>query len=414
MRDEVATARRAAKATQQRFAGGRGGEGDGSGVQLVRKNGLAGRTIHVRRPILLHFARRALRRRRREPVGTNQNGGMQATMFHGPGDVRWEEAPDPELRAPHQAIVQVIAGCVCGSDLWHYRGISRLGRVPRTIGHECIGEVVEVGTEVRRIRVGDRVVVPFCQGCGRCANCLAGVESACVEYHGTASGQAELTVASHADQSLAVVSNGDPALLPALLALSDVMATGWHAAVSAKVRPGSTVVVVGDGAVGLCGVLAASTLGAERIIAMSRHESRQQVARRFGATHLVAERGDDAAAAIAELTDGVGADAVLECVGTAESLTTAFAAARPGATVGVVGVPYGGGQFPAFRAFEKNIGLAGGVAPVQRYLPDLLARVEAGTLDAGPVFDRTLPMAEVAEAYRLMDEREAIKVMLLP
>lgn len=339
---------------------------------------------------------------------------MRATMFYGPRDVRWEEAPDPELRAPHQAIVQVLAGCVCGSDLWHYRGLNDPGRVPRTIGHECVGEVVEVGADVRRVRVGDRVVVPFDQACGRCAHCLAGVDSACVEYYGTRSGQAEFAVASHADYSLAVVTNDDPALLPALLSLSDVMATGWHAAVSAGVAPGSTTVVVGDGAVGLCGVLAAATLGAERIIALSRHAPRQALARRFGATHIIEARGAESETEIAALTDGVGADAVLECVGTAEALATAFTVARPGAAVGFVGVPHGDPTAAVRQAFLKNVRLAGGIAPVTRYLPDLLARVETGTLDPGPVFDRTLPMTAVAEAYRLMDEREAIKVMLLP
>lgn len=335
-------------------------------------------------------------------------------MFHGPGDIRWGEAPDPVIRLPHQVIVRVIAGCVCGSDLWHYRGVTPAGRVPRPIGHECVGEVVEVGAAVQRIRVGDRVVVPFTHACGVCPECRAGVDSACAERLDTRSGQAEFALASHADYSLGVITNPDPALLPALLALSDVMATGWHAAVSAKVRPGATVVVVGDGAVGLCGVLAASALGAERVIALSRHAPRQRVAREFGATHIIAGRGAEATAEIAELTSGVGADAVLECVGTADSMATAFAAARAGATVGFVGVPHEVSEFPIRRAFEKNIGLAGGIAPVTRYLPDLLARVESGSLNPGAVFDSVLPMWEAAEGYRQMDARESIKVMLLP
>jgi len=337
---------------------------------------------------------------------------MQATVIHGPGDIRWEEAPDPVIMAPHQVIVRVVAGCVCGSDLWHYRGEAPAGRLPRTIGHECVGEVVELGADVRRIRLGDVVVVPFDQACGHCANCRAGVDSACVEAAFTQSGQGEYALVAHADYSLAVVADATPERLPALLALSDVMPTGWHAAVSARVAPGATVAVVGDGAVGLCGVLAAATLGAERVIALSRHEPRQAIARAFGATDVVAARGDEATAAVAELTGGIGADAVLECVGTAESMATAFAVARPGATVGFVGVPHG--EFPIQRAFGRNIGLAGGVAPVTKYLPTLLEHVESGRIDPGLVFDAVLPMSDSAEAYRLMDERRAIKAMLLP
>ncbi|MDV3223473.1 zinc-binding dehydrogenase, partial [Intrasporangium sp.] len=247
-----------------------------------------------------------------------------------------------------------------------------------------------------------------------CPHCRAGVHSACDNLGFTTSGQAELTRVNEANGSL-VKTDGvpDDSLLPSLLALSDVMATGWHAAVAAGVRAGSTVVVVGDGAVGLCGVIAARELGAERIVAMSRHTDRQRLARDFGATDIVAERDDAAVEAVQELTGGVGADAVLECVGTNQAIGTAFRVARPGSRVGFVGVPHGV-ELPVRRMFQRNVGLAGGMAPVRRYLPDLLERVIAGRIDPGRVFDLTLPLEEVAEGYRAMDERRAIKVLLRP
>jgi threonine dehydrogenase-like Zn-dependent dehydrogenase len=240
------------------------------------------------------------------------------------------------------------------------------------------------------------------------------VQSACDNLGITSSGQGEYARVTQADGSL-VRTDGmpDASLVPSLLALTDVMATGWHAAVAAGVRPGGTAVVVGDGAVGLCGVLAAAQMGAERVVAMSRHEPRQQIARKFGATDIVAERGEEGAARIAELTGGTGADAVLECVGTDDAMRTAFDVARPGATVGFVGVPHGV-ELPIRRMFQKNIGLAGGMAPVRRYLPDLLDRVVSGAIEPGLVFDLTLPMSESAEGYRAMDERRAIKVLLQP
>ncbi len=312
-------------------------------------------------------------------------------------------------------MVRVVAGCVCGSDLWPYRGLNPAGP-PRTIGHECVGVVEEVGSAVTTVGVGDFVVVPFCHSDNTCPHCQVGAHSVCEHLGFTVSGQAEYARVTQADGSLVKV-NGDPtpADLPGLLALSDVMPTGWHAAMAARVRPGQdqTVVVVGDGAVGLCGVLAATTLGAARVIVMSRHASRQAVARQFGATDVVAERGDDAVAAIRELTGGVGADAVLECVGTGESMRSAIEFARPGATVGFVGVPHGV-ELDAERLFRRNVGLAGGMAPVRAYLPDLLHRFEEGSLDAGAVFDLTLPLDEAAEAYRAMDERRAIKALLTP
>jgi len=338
---------------------------------------------------------------------------MRATTIHAPRDVRLEAVTDPVIDEPTDAVVRVVAGCVCGSDLWPYRGENEIDP-GSTIGHECVGVVEEVGRDVRSFAPGDFVVVPFCHCDNTCAHCRAGMQSACERQGFTLSGQAEYARVTQADGSM-VKTDGmpDDDLVPALLTLSDVMATGWHAAVAAGVREGGTAVVVGDGAVGLCGVLAAAELGAERVVAMSRHEPRQVLARKFGATHVVAARGEAGEAEVAEITGGVGADAVLECVGTDQAMATAFAVARPGSTVGFVGVPHGV-QLPVRRMFQKNIGLAGGIAPVRRYLPDLLERVVSGAIDPGPVFDLTLPLDDVAEAYRAMDERRAVKVMLRP
>lgn len=338
---------------------------------------------------------------------------MRATTIHAPGDIRFEEVPDPTIEQPTDAIVKVVAGCICGSDLWPYRGANDV-TAGDTIGHECVGVVEEVGSEVRDFAPGDFVIVPFCHSDNTCAHCRAGVQSVCEHGGFTQSGQGEYARVTQADGSL-VKTDGmpDDAMLPSLLTLSDVLPTGWHAAVSADVRPGGTAVVIGDGAVGLCGVLAAAQLGAERVVAMSRHEPRQEIARAFGATDIVAERGKEGGARIADLTNGVGADAVLECVGTDESMKTAFAIARPGSTVGFVGVPHGV-ELPVRRMFQKNVGLAGGMAPVRRYLPDLLERVLSGAIDPGKVFDLTLPMAQSPEGYRAMDERRAIKVLLQP
>jgi threonine dehydrogenase-like Zn-dependent dehydrogenase len=340
-------------------------------------------------------------------------GRMRATTIHAPGDIRVSEVPRPTIQEPTDAVVQVVAGCICGSDLWPYRGANDIDS-GSTIGHECVGIVTEVGSEVRSFAEGDFVVVPFVHCDNTCAHCRNGAQSACVEQGWTESGQAEYSHVTHADGSL-VKTEGMPeeSLLPSLLSLSDVMATGWHAAVSARVREGGTAVVVGDGAVGLCGVIAARQLGAERIVAMSRHAPRQELARAFGATDVVAERGAEGQARIEELTGGIGADSVLECVGTDDAMQTAVAAARPGGQVGFVGVPHGV-ELPVRRMFRKNVGLAGGVAPVRRYLPELLDLVLAGTIDPGRVFDLTLPLDEVADGYRAMDERRAIKVMLRP
>jgi len=338
---------------------------------------------------------------------------MRATTIHGAGDIRVQEVPDPTLQAPTDAIVGVVAGCICGSDLWPYRGENAI-RAGATIGHECVGIVEEVGSDVSGVRTGDFVIVPFCHCDNTCPHCEAGMTSACTNVGMTTSGQAEYARVTQADGSL-VATEGipDDAMLPALLALSDVMPTGWHAAVAAGVREGGTAVVVGDGAVGLCGVLAAAVMGAETIVAMSRHEPRQHLARDFGATHVVAERGREGAAAVKEITGGVGADAVLECVGTNDAMGTALAVARPGGTVGFVGVPHGV-QVPVGKMFEKNVGLRGGMAPVRAYLPELLELVLSGRIDPGKVFDLTLPLEQAPEGYRAMDERRAIKVLIQP
>lgn len=338
---------------------------------------------------------------------------MRATTIHGPGDIRFEEVPDPVIKKPTDAIVRVTAGCICGSDLWPYRGENPI-RPGATIGHECVGVVEAVGAEVADVSVGDFVIVPFCHCDNTCPHCRYGAQSACVNLGMTASGQGELARVTQADGSLVTLpETPDASAYAGLLTLSDVMPTGWHAAVCAGVRPGSTAVVVGDGAVGLCGVLAAATMGAERVIVMSRHESRQKIATLFGATDIVAERGEEGIARILELTDGVGADAVLECVGTGDSMSTAIAITRPGGGVGFVGVPHGV-ELPVRKLFETNIRLQGGIAPVRRYLPDLLDRVLTGAIDPSPVFDLTLPMDQAAEGYRAMDERRAIKVLLQP
>lgn len=338
---------------------------------------------------------------------------MRVTTIHGPGDIRLEDRPAPEITAPTDAIVKVVASCICGSDLWPYRGENEV-TAGDPIGHEIVGVVEEVGADVKSFKPGEFVIVPFCHSDNNCPHCKAGMTSACQNIGFTDGGQGEYVRVNQAEGSLMKTDGTpDPELIPSLLALSDVMATGWHAAVAAGVRPGSTAVVVGDGAVGLCGVLAASQMGAERVIAMSRHEPRQQIATKFGATDIVAERGEEGEARILELTRGIGADAVLECVGTNDAMGTAFKIARPGSTVGFVGVPHGV-KLPVRRMFGKNVGLAGGMAPVRAYLPELFELVVSAKINPGLVFDTTLPLAEVAEGYKMMDERRAIKVLLQP
>ena len=305
---------------------------------------------------------------------------MRATTIHAPGDIRVSDVPDPRITAPTDAVIKVTAGCICGSDLWPYRGENDID-AGSTIGHECVGVVEEVGAEVTSFKPGDFVIVPFCHSDNTCAHCRAGIQSACTNQGWTVSGQAEYALVTQAEGSL-VKTDGmpDASLVPSLLTLSDVMATGWHAAITSGVREGGTAVVVGDGAVGLCGVLAAAQLGAEKVIAMSRHEPRQEIARRFGATHVVAERDQAGIEAVMEITGGVGADAVLECVGTDQAIQTAFGIARPGSTVGFVGVPHGV-ELPVRRMFQKNVGLAGGIEPSRAYLPELLKLVQDGTIN---------------------------------
>jgi threonine dehydrogenase-like Zn-dependent dehydrogenase len=349
---------------------------------------------------------------------------MLATIIHGERDIRVEERPNPTVIAPTDAVVRVVAACVCGSDLWTYRGVRHVAE-PKPIGHEFVGVVESVGDDVSDIAVGDFVISPFTSSDGTCPSCLHGMQATCdhisffggpdsngVELPGA---QGEFVRVPFADGTLVVVPGPiDDALIPSLLSLSDVMSTGHHAAVSAGVGPDTSVVVVGDGAVGLSGVLAAARLGATRIIAMSRHADRQALAREFGATDIVAERGEEGAARVRELLGGVLADSVLEAVGTKESMEQALAVVRPGGRLGYVGVPAGGAELPIGLLFSRNISVAGGMAPARQYIPELLADVLAGTIDPGRVFDLELPLSEAAEAYAAMDERRAIKVLLRP
>lgn len=350
---------------------------------------------------------------------------MRATVIHGERDIRLEEVPDPVLRFGTDAVVRVVAACVCGSDLWPYRGVTPT-RHPHRIGHEFVGVVEEVGTDVARVAVGDFVIAPFYVCDGTCANCRNGVSTSCLhggwwggeDTPGNSGdgGQGERVRVPQADGTLVVVPGGQPddALLPGVLTLSDVMGTGHHAAVSGGVRAGSTVAVVGDGAVGLCAVIAAQRLGAAQVVAMSRHEQRQALARTFGATDVVPERGDEGVARLKDLFDGIGPDVVLECVGTKESMDQALRSARPGGQVGFVGVPNGGPELPVRTMFGSNVGVRGGVAPVRGYIEELLPEVLDGRIEPGRVFDLELPLSEVAEAYAAMDERRATKVLLRP
>jgi threonine dehydrogenase-like Zn-dependent dehydrogenase len=349
---------------------------------------------------------------------------MRATVIHGTRDVRLEQVPDPTIQRPGDALVRVVASCVCGSDLWPYRGV-RPVEEPRRMGHELVGIVEEVGADVRTVGVGDFVIAPFVLSDGTCVNCRNGVQTSCLGGAGWGGndrdgcfvdgGQGEYVRVAMADGTLVRTPEvpGDD-LVPSLLALSDVMGTGHHAALAAGVGPGQTVAVVGDGAVGLCAVLASKRLGADRIIAMSRHDDRSALARRFGADEIVAERGAEGATAVRDLTRGIGADAVLECVGTKESMQQALDSTRPGGRVGYVGVPAGGPELPIGQLFSSNITVGGGVAPVRAYLPELLEDVLAGRLDPGPVFDATYALADVADAYRAIDERRVIKPLLRP
>lgn len=338
---------------------------------------------------------------------------MRAAVMHGPGDVRVEDLPEPTITAPTDAIIRLAAACVCGSDLWSYRGDDPVPK-PRQMGHEYVGVVEAVGDQVASVKPGDFVVGSFATSDNTCAHCRAGFQSSCAnrEFVGTA--QAELARIPNADGTLvATPGRPDGDVIPGLLAASDVYGTGWWAAVAADVQPGHTVVVVGDGAVGLLGVLSAAQMGAERIIAMSRHEPRQRLASEYGATDIVTERGDEGVARILDLTDGVGADAVLECVGTQEAFDQALGSARPGGAIGYVGVPHDV-SLPAARLFSAQVRLLGGPAPVRRFLPDLIAGILDRAVDPGRVFDLVLPLDEANEAYAAMAERRAIKALLRP
>jgi threonine dehydrogenase-like Zn-dependent dehydrogenase len=337
---------------------------------------------------------------------------MYGAVIHAPGDVRYEEREDPAIIEPTDAIVRTVAACVCGSDLWRYRGISPVPK-PVPIGHEYCGIVEAVGDAVTTVKVGDFVVGGFNPGDNTCPVCRKGAQANCQNGTHYAGCQADKIRIPFADGTL-LATPELPAedLIPSILALSDVMCTGWHAAVSAGVGPGKSVAVVGDGAVGLCGVLAAVQLGAETVIAMSRHESRQKVATEFGATHIIAERGEDGIAKIKELTDGIGADCVLECVGTEDARLQAVGCVRDGGNIGLVGVPHG--ELPVDQLFWRNVGIKGGPAHCRQYLPELLELVLARTINPGLVFDLELPLSEIAEAYAAMDERRAIKSLVRP
>ena len=345
---------------------------------------------------------------------------MRAATFHGPGDIRVESVPQPELDSSRGAIVRVTHTAVCGSDLWFYRGESDR-EVPSRVGHEPMGVVEAVGDDVVSIDPGDRVLAPFFISCGRCEFCRKGLHTSCVNqdsWNGDNGGaQGEYVRCPEADGTLVRVPDrhaDDEDTLRSLLPLTDVMGTGHHAAVNAGVEAGATCAVIGDGAVGLCGVLAAKRLGAERIIAMGHHEDRLEIAAEFGATDCVSERGDEAIERVHELTNG-GVNHVMECVGATSSMETAIGVARPGGTVGYVGVPHGLGDgldlAPFFRA---NVTLNGGVAPVRAYAEELMADVLQGTLDPSPIFTKTVDLDGVPEGYAAMDNREAVKVLVKP
>ncbi len=340
---------------------------------------------------------------------------MRGAVMYGPRDVRVEERGDPKIVKPTDAIIRLAATSVCGSDLWDWRGINPVTR-PTPMGHEYAGVVEETGPDVRSIKPGQFVVGSFFASDGTCEICQMGYQSRCahVEFVGAGGAQAQYLRVPLADGTL-VATHGQPDadLLPSLVAASDVLGTGWFGAVAAEAGPGKTVAVVGDGAVGLLAVLAARRLGAERVIAMSRHEPRQKLALEFGATDIVTERGDDGVARIKKMTGGYGAHSVIEAVGTQESMMQAVRSARPGGHVGYVGVAHGV-ELPGEELFYAEVHLLGGPAPVRRFLPDLIGLIENRDIDPGKVFDLTLPLDQAAEGYRAMDERRAVKTLLQP
>ncbi|HSX73415.1 MAG TPA: zinc-dependent alcohol dehydrogenase family protein [Shinella sp.] len=336
---------------------------------------------------------------------------MLGTVLYGKNDIRCEEVAEPKILKPTDAIIKLAASCVCGSDLWPYRGLQDMSG-PQHMGHEYCGTVVEVGSAVKTVRPGQFVVGSFCLSDNTCPHCRYGFQSSCEHREFMTGAQAPYARVALADGTLvATDTQPDDDLIPSLLAVSDVLGTGWYAADAARVQPGCTAVVVGDGAVGLMGVLSASQMGAGRIIAMSRHKDRQALALEYGATDIVSERGDEGVAKIRELTGGVGADSVLECVGTGESMMQALNAARPGGSIGFVGVPHGV-ELDGRMLFFQQKSLMGGPAPVRRFLPHLIDLVMTRRINPGKVFDLEIPLRDVAEGYRAMDERRAIKAML--
>jgi threonine dehydrogenase-like Zn-dependent dehydrogenase len=344
---------------------------------------------------------------------------MQAATFRGAFAIQVEQIPDAAILEPTDAVVQITHACICGTDLWPYRG-QQPYQPGWQIGHEWMGMVRDVGSEVRTIKRGDRVIASYDFCDGTCEFCQKGLDSACVQGgvwgYGHEGGQAEAIRARFADATLVVLPpsiEGDEARLKAILPLTDVMAAGHHAAVTAGVRPGGSVVVIGDGAVGLCATLAARRLGAGWIIALGHQPHRLTLARQFGASEVITSSGEQATQQVLEMTQG-GAEAVLECVGTEESITMAVNMSRPGGNVGFVGAPHGSGQIPLGRMFASNIGLRGGLAPARAYLPELLEDVLAGRLDPSPILDFTVSLAEVASGYRAMDQRQAIKALIRP
>ncbi|MFB6235534.1 MAG: zinc-dependent alcohol dehydrogenase family protein [Halopenitus sp.] len=346
---------------------------------------------------------------------------MRAAIYEGPGEIAVEDVPKPTVESPTDAVIRVTHTAVCGSDLWFYRGESDRDEGSR-VGHEPMGIVEAVGDDVVSVEPGDRVLAPFSISCGECEFCRKGLYTSCVEDESwgeeNGAGQGEYVKCPFADGTLVRVPDryaDDEETLQSLLPLTDVMGTGHHAAVSAGVGEGDTVVVIGDGAVGLCGVLAAQRLGAERIIAMGHHEDRLELAAEFGATDTVAARGEEAIERARELTHG-GANHVMECVGAASAMDTAIAVCRPGGTVGYVGVPHGVTEegLDVFTMFSDNITLSGGVAPVRQYAEELMDDVLQGTLDPSPIFTKTVDLENVDDGYRAMDEREAIKVLVKP
>ncbi len=336
---------------------------------------------------------------------------MLGTVLYGPRDVRCEDVPEPKILKATDAIVRLSATCICGSDLWPFRGLQDTAE-PKAMGHEYCGIVEEVGSAVRSVRPGQFVVGSFCLSDNTCPHCRFGFQSSCEQREFMIGAQTPLARVPLADGTL-VATEEIPSedLIPSLLATSDVLGTGWYAADAARVQPGGTVVVVGDGAVGLMGVLAAKQMEAGRIIAMSRHKHRQDLALEYGATDIVSERGAEGVARIKQLTSGVGADSVLECVGTKESMDQAIQCARPGSMIGYVGVPHGV-EFDGQTLFFSQKGLLGGPAPVRRFLPHLMDLVLTRRINPGKVFDLELPLADVSEGYRAMDERRAIKTLL--